>query len=140
MEQHKENFDERNVEKKRLHFWEESEFFVRPREIWYIKMWINVWFEENWKREFKRPILVLKKVGALFFTVALTSKGKDDNKFYHKLATTQFNERNLKYKESSYIILSQVKVVDKKRFTEIMWSVGNEEFLSIKEKLKEFLL
>jgi hypothetical protein len=103
-------------------------------------MGINIWYEENGKNEFKRPVLVIKKVWTLFLVVALTSKWKDNNKFYHRFSTASFNDKNLKYKDSSYCILSQIKVMDKKRFTECMWSVWEKEFLHIKEKLKAILL
>lgn len=76
----------------------------------------------------------------MFFTVALTSKGKDNHKFYHRLITAQFNDNNLKHKNDSYCILSQVKVMDKKRFTESMGYINKDEFLIIKEKLKAILL
>jgi mRNA-degrading endonuclease toxin of MazEF toxin-antitoxin module len=78
----------------------------------------------------------LKKVGNLFFTVALTSKGKE-NSFYHK-----FNEielHNPKYQDSSYAILSQVKVMDKKRFFENVGTVSKSEFETIKQKLRTIL-
>ena len=133
-------FDKRNEDKKKVQLILDKGLFVNTREIWYTKMWINIWYEENWKQEFRRPVLVIKKVGNLFFTVALTSKWKDCHKFYHKLLTAKFNENNLKYKESSYCILSQVKVMDKKRFTESMWYISENEFLEIKKKLKAILL
>jgi hypothetical protein len=57
---------------------------------------------------------VIKKVGVLFFTVALTTKGKQNNKFYHALQKVSFHEKNSSSK--SACILSQVKVMDKKRF------------------------
>jgi hypothetical protein len=61
---------------------------------------------------------VLKKVGNLFFVVALTTKGKINNKFYHKIQTATFNKNNQKHKDEAYCILSQVKAIDKKRFLE----------------------
>lgn len=107
-------FDSWNDEKKQIQIKNLPEnFFINKREVWFVKMGINLGFEENGKDQFLRPVLVLKKVGNLFFTVALTSKGKENN-FYHK-----FNEielHNPKYQDSSYAILSQVKVMDKKRF------------------------
>jgi hypothetical protein len=115
-------------------------FYVNPRDIYFTKMWINIGFEENWKKDFLRPVLVLKKIWNLFFTVALTSKGKDNSNFYYKFKTARFNEENKKYENSSYCILSQVKVMDKKRFTQKIWYIKNEEFDMLKEKLKEFLL
>jgi hypothetical protein len=117
-----------------------EKFYVNIRDIYFTKMWINIGFEENWKKDFLRPVLVLKKIWNLFFTVALTSKWKDNNSFYYKLNTVKFNDENKKYKDSSYCILSQVKVMDKKRFTDKIWYVKSEEFKIIKEKLKEFLL
>ncbi|MEI7557450.1 MAG: hypothetical protein WCJ45_00935 [bacterium] len=69
-------FDEWNAAKKEIHFDEErlSHVFLNEREIWYVRLGINIGYEENRKREFLRPVLVLKKVGNLFFVVALTSK------------------------------------------------------------------
>lgn len=130
-------FDEWNDNKKEIHKKEYEDFYVNVREIWFTKMWINVWFEENWKSEFLRPVLVLKKVWNLFFTVALTSQGKENNYFYYK-----FNEiflKNPKYKNSSYAILSQVKVMDKKRFFENVWNISEKDFSEIKKRLKQIL-
>ena len=135
-----EKFDIWNEEKKIIHNKAYDNIFVNSKEIWFTKMWINLWFEENGKKEFRRPVLVLKKVWNLFFTVALTSKWKIENKFYHKFKTTIFNKNNQKYKYKSFCILSQVKIMDKKRFTEKMWYVWRNEFEVIKEKLKELLL
>jgi hypothetical protein len=102
-------------------------------------MWINIWFEENWKSEFLRPVLVLKKVWNLFFTVALTSKWKDNNFYYYKIKNLTLSEKNTKYIDSSYCILSQVKVMDKKRFTQNIWAISEEDFKNIQKKLKTLL-
>lgn len=140
----KELYDERNQCKKTIHFDKSNQMnnriFINEKDVRYITLGLNIWFEENGKQKFKRPVIVIKKVWNLFFVVALTSKGKEENKFYYKLCDTRFNERNLTYKDSSYCILSQVRVVDKKRFTELMWVVWDKEFFLIKEKLREMLL
>ena len=136
----KELYDQWNINKQEINFKENNKVYINEREIRFIKMWINIWFEENWKRGFIRPVLIIKKVWNLFFTVALTSKWKNNYHFYHKIQTWQFNERNQKHKNSSYIILSQVKVIDKRRLTEKMWYISKGEFLEIKEKLKAMLL
>lgn len=133
-----ESFDKWNENKKIIHKTELNNFFVNPREIWFTKMWINLWFEENWKEDFLRPVLILKKLWNVFFTVALTSKWKIDNQFYYKFDDIDLH--NPKYKESSYAILSQVKVMDKKRFFEHIWNVSEENFSEIKKKLRDFLL
>lgn len=117
-------YNERNKQKQKIHFEWNDDFYVNSREIRFIKMWLNIGFEENGKKEFNRPVLIIKKVWNLFFTVAMTSKGKDDNIFYHKIFTWEFNENNQIHKDSSYVIMSQVKVIDKKRFTEKMWIIS----------------
>lgn len=130
-------FDNWNRQKKQLHYGELPEFYVNQREIWYTKMGQNIGFEQNGKRNFERPVLVLKKVGNLFFVVALTSKGDSDNRFYHKF--TDLKLHNPRYLESSYAILSQVKAMDKRRFLERAGYVSKKEFNLIKEKLKALL-
>lgn len=134
------DFQNWNIEKEKLEKLDYENFYVNPRDIYYTKMWVNIWFEENWKYDFLRPVLVLKKVWRLFFTVALTSKWKENHDFYHKFETAKFDEENKKHENSSYCILSQVRVMDKKRFTEKMWYIEEIEFKIIKEKLRKVLL
>lgn len=130
-------FDAWNHEKKAIHNNEPSRtYYVNEREIWFVKMGKNIGFEENGKDQFLRPVLVLKKVGNLFFTVALTSKGRN-NFFYHKFESVELD--NPKYQDSSFAILSQVKVMDKKRFFEKMGAIHNHEFMVIKQKLRTLL-
>ena len=44
-----------------------------------------------------------------------------------------------KFKSYANVILSQAKVIDKKRFTEFMWTISEEEFNKIQKKLKTML-
>lgn len=133
-------FVEWGSEKQDIHFGEQQEIYPKEREIWYTKMGVNIGFEENGKDEFLRPVLILKKFGNLFFTVALTSKGKDNHYFYYKFNELDLFEKNRQYINSSYAILSQVKTIDKKRFTQNMGWVSQKEFSYIKEKLRSVLL
>ncbi len=139
MKRTSQDYDNWNYEKQALHFWEHDEFYVNPREIRFTKMGINIGYEECGKKEFRRPVLVIKKVWNLFFTVAMTTKWKTNHPFYHKVVQAEFNENNQSNKDNAYIILSQVKVMDKKRFTEKMGIVNQEEFSDIKKKLKTML-
>lgn len=41
------NYDLRNNEKKDIHFGLTNDFFINPREIWFVKMGLNIGFEEN---------------------------------------------------------------------------------------------
>jgi hypothetical protein len=92
-----------------------------------VRMWKNVWFEEDWKWEdFERPVLILKKIWIMYLCIAMTTKWKN-NDFYYKLWDT---------KESSYIILSQSKLFDLKRFHYKIRTLAKSEFLEIQKRLK----
>ncbi len=134
----KELFKKWNIEKQAIHRDEIREFFVNNREIWFVKMVQNIGFEENGKDHFLRPVLVLKKVGNMFFTVALTSKGKERNTFYYKFS--EMHLHNPRYAGSSYAILSQVRVMDKRRFFKYAGSVSVKDFEEVKQKLRALLL
>lgn len=84
-----EKFDEWNEEKKKIQEKDTHEVYINPRDIWYVKMGINIGNETNGKGEFVRPVLVLKRVGNLIFVAPLTTKGKDSN-FYHILSTVKY--------------------------------------------------
>lgn len=131
-------FDKWNKEKQQINTKTKIKLFINPREIWFTKMGQNIGFEENGKKNFKRPVLVLKKVGNLFFTVALTTKGKLNNNFYHKFINIQFPKNPNIY--TSFAILSQVRVMDKKRFEVKIGNLDKDEFNIIKQKLITLLL
>jgi len=108
-------------------------FYVNEREVWNINLWSNIWFESNGKDwNFKRPVLVIKVVWSVFFVASMTTKWKD-NKFYFKLDNKYFNK-------NSYITLSQVRIVDKKRFIEKIWMIAKNDFMQIKKELNNILL
>ncbi len=67
-------FDERNGLKKQVNE-KRSIFYVKEREIWYAHLGHNVGFEEDGKgKDFKRPVLVLKKIGNVFAVLPMTTK------------------------------------------------------------------
>ena len=128
-----EKFDDWNKLKQEINLTDSKTFYIKERQVWYLHSWLNIWFESNWKWEdFKRPVLVIKKVWNMFFVVSMTTKWKDDNKFYYKLDNSYFNKE-------SYLVLSQVKVVDKKRFFELIWEISWQDFREIKKELQNTL-
>jgi mRNA-degrading endonuclease toxin of MazEF toxin-antitoxin module len=129
-----EKYDNWWIIKKELNFWEDREFFINNREVWYISVWANIWNEVYWKsHNFKRPVLVIKKVWNLFFCVSLTTKWKISSKFNFHLDKKYFSINN------SFINLSQIKTYDKKRFIENIWTIDEEDFNKIKKDLKKLL-
>ena len=127
-------FDTWNEEKKNTNKKERVEKYPKPREIWLTKMWLNVGFEQNWKDKFTRPVLILKKVWSLYFCAALSTKNKKSF-FYKKLRTTNFIKGF--ETEHSMLIISQAKNFDKKRFIKQIWYISQEEFIEIKNLLKD---
>lgn len=126
------DFEHWNKLKQEIHFSNKKEFYVKEKQVWYIHNWVNIWFESNWKgNDFKRPVLVIKKVWALFFIATMTTKWKD-SRFYYKLDKSYFWIE-------SYISLSQVKIIDKKRFFEQIWKISWKDFEKIKKELQEML-
>ena len=87
-----------------------------------------MWFEADGKWEYTRPMLVVQKIGSLFWCVPMTSKQKD-NTFHYKISRFCFQWIQ------SYLMLSQARVIDKRRFHEMLWYVSVEEFKTIKKLL-----
>jgi len=105
----------------------------KEREIWDLIIWENIWFEQSWWKKYTRPVLIIKKIGILLFCIPFSKKEKN-NPFYRELKNFSIHE---KYKtEKSFIILSQWRVFDKKRFIKKIWILDKAEFLEIKKILK----
>ncbi len=122
------NFDLWNEKKKKIQIFEKN-LYPKNREIWYLSLWKNIWYESNWKwEEFKRPVLILKRIWTMFLIVTMTTKWKN-NKYYYKIDSNYFNKE-------SYVTLSQIKTIDKKRFIEKIWKLSEDDFTKIKKELK----
>lgn len=121
------NFDIWNGLKKEINLIKDKKINISEREIWFVSMWKNIWFEEDWKwKDFLRPVVIIKISGKTIFCISLTSKEKNDN-FHFKI------------KENSFAILSQTKHLDIKRFKYKIWITWSLSFIKLKEKLKKFL-
>ena len=126
-------FDNWNSIKKDIHFENNKQFYIKEKDIWYINIGYNIWFEENWKwYNYKRPILVYKRIWIMFMWIPMTTHWKENNKFYYKLPDKYFNKK-------SFLIFSQIKSFDKKRFIVKIWTLSDSDFNEIKKELKKFL-
>jgi len=128
MENKKELLDIWNEEKKQI---DEKNLtvFAKPRQICYIKLGCNVWFEENGKRWFMRPVLIISKIWILYFVIPLTSKNKE-NQYHYQIKSVSFNQKQ------TYAILSQWKIIDWRRLIEKKWICSIDEFSNIKKILR----
>jgi hypothetical protein len=126
-------FDEWNKLKKEID--EKSDLHFSPRvwEIWYLNIWINVWNESLWKWDkFKRAVLIVKRLWNMYFCFSMTTQWKDDNIFYIRISDDYFDKK-------SYIIKSQLKSFDKRRFIKRIWKLSNKDFYEIKKELRKFI-
>jgi mRNA-degrading endonuclease toxin of MazEF toxin-antitoxin module len=144
-------FDEWNLEKKELQSQiqhqkslpkEEQKkiVYINNREVWYAKLGMNLGSESNWKKNFRRPMLVIKKVGSMFFVAPMTTKGQD-NIFHHEIRSATYNlEEYSNIPEISRVQLSQVRIIDRWRFLERIGTISENDFFTIKKKLSELIL
>ncbi len=104
----------------------ERKIFLKKREIWRVHLGHNVGHEQNGSGDsFVRPVLVLQKLNQdTFVILPLTSKNKKGS-FYFPI---KFNENK------SIVVLSQIKVLDKKRFIKKLGTLDQAQFTEVQKK------
>lgn len=127
----KKDFDAWNELKKSIQQ-NTQEIYFNEAEVWWCTLGINVGHEQDGVGNLaQRPVLVLKKLSAETCVVApLTSS--------HKIHPLRIfvgitNERK------SYAILSQLRVVDTKRFMERIITIESDRFEEIRNAAKDML-
>jgi mRNA interferase MazF len=106
--------------------------FFREKEIWWVALGANIGFEQDGKgEEFRRPILILKKFNKfVVLAVPLTTKIKK-NKYYIPC--------DLGDGTSRMAIISQIRLIDTKRFIDKLGFLKEESFSKIKNAIKAML-
>lgn len=131
MNLHYKGFNEWNTEKQEINSGKyDREFYPKVRSIWYAKLGINIGFESDGKKEFKRPVLILAKIGSLYWIVPLTSQVKE-NIFHHTLTSVKFKKIT-----NSVLMLSQARIIDKRRLISEIGIISKNEFNIIQKKMK----
>lgn len=123
--------------KKEISSSKEKNLFLKKKNIRWVSIWENIWFEENWKWEdFSRPVLVFKILNLnSFIWIPLTSQFHEWT-FFCKISFLDFKKnRNIK----SFALLNQVRIFSNKRIIWYWWRINNEEFWKIKKKLWKLL-
>ncbi len=129
------NFDDWNQDKKTLDAWWKS-LYPKEREIWNLKLGVNIWSEADGKRGFYRPVLVLKKIGSMYLVVPLTSKWKINSPYYYSLKTLNFHDSFWNQINSS-IMISHIRTVDVRRFYKNKSTLPKSEFIVIQKILQK---
>lgn len=104
----------------------------KEREVWWAQLGLNVGDEEDGKGEyFSRPILIVKGFSkCLVWAVPLTSNPKV-GRFYHSALLDG---------KTSTVILSQLRTLDIRRFTNRIGVLDEQTFHDIKHKLVALFL
>ena len=121
----------------RIHISNDEPVYFREKEVWWTSLGINIGYEENGKHaNFERPIIVLKKFNKhILWAVPITTKEKK-GEYYHEYKYTDKYEED---RGKRWAILIQLRLISSKRLLRKIWTLPDEDFQQIKEKLKGFL-
>lgn len=107
--------------------------FFHEREVWFCALGLNIGFEQDGSgQEFLRPVLVVKKFNnEVFWGLPLTKTIKT-GKYYYQFCIEG-------KKNTSTVVLSQIRLIDAKRLQYKISDLDNEDIAEIKKRLIEFL-
>ncbi|MBK9632877.1 MAG: type II toxin-antitoxin system PemK/MazF family toxin [Saprospiraceae bacterium] len=125
------DFDSWNSEKKNLENVGHEILSFHEREIWWCSIGYNLGDEQDGKNElFERPVLILKKFNSkICWALPMTTKQKE-GLYYHKLEHDG---------QVFSVILSQLRLVNVKRFRLYIRKISPQQFEQIQEKLIQFI-
>lgn len=128
-------FDEWNEAKKATESIERK-VGIKPRELFWVKIGINIGSEEYGKGEnFTRPVIIIRRLTHdLFLGVPTTTSIKHDDYFH----SFEYNHEN-KGKHQTTAMILQVKVFSTKRIMKRIGMVDKENFKMIQEKVKRLV-
>lgn len=106
--------------------------FFHPREIWFARLGENIGYEQNGKGNyFLRPVIVLKKFNKdIFLAIPLSTRLKTSKYYFPVLSGNK----------KAVAILSQIRLIDKKRLQNKVGVISENEFLKIKKAISEIII
>ncbi len=109
-----------------------NQIFFKEREVWWVALGLNVGYEQDGKGEsFNRPVLILKKFNRnLAFVVPMTTVRKL-NKYYIECLAHDGVFR--------MAMISQVRIIDSRRFVKKITTATEKSFFEIKSAVKGML-
>ncbi len=126
----KKDFDKWNEEKKKTNAGKGR--FYHEREIWWCVLGVNVGNEQDGAgKVFRRPVLVLKAFSRHTCLVAPLSSVMHKHPMRILIGIIG--------KKEAQVILSQIRVVDTKRFVSRLDILTSETFLQIRKAVKDML-
>ena len=106
---------------------QDASLYFREREVWFCHVGLNLGHEQDGRHEkLLRPVIVLRKFNKdIFLGLPLTSKVKND-KFHYRL---YWNKKGV-----SWAILSQIRLMDRKRLFRKIGMISELDNLELKKK------
>jgi len=124
-------FNKWNQKKQKTHIEKQRPFF-HEQEVWFCSLGANIGFEQDGRgSDFLRPVMILKKFNNQIFWALPMTKNAKEGKYYYIVSITG--------REQSALILSQIRLVDAKRLAYKIGSVKQDDFILIKEKIRQLL-
>lgn len=124
------DFNNWNTKKTHIHH-EKMRPFFHEREIWFCSLGVNVGFEQDGGKGFLRPVVVIKKFNNdIAWCVPLTTKEKH-GKYYVEVIIDEVKGN---------AILSQLRLIDGKRFHYKVGDIDEAVFDEIKRKIRQLLV
>lgn len=111
----------------------EQRFHVHEREIWFCSLGLNVGYEQDGRGEkSSRPVIIVKKFNQdLSWCVPLTRTKKLNHPYFLSFS---FDDKG-----QSSAILSQIRLIDKKRMQYKIGTMSLSDFEEMKKRLRQFL-
>lgn len=127
-------FDEWGKKKNSIHQLLKNKWVVK-REVWWCTLGVNIGSEEDGKGvDFLRPVLVIRVYGFTSVVVVPLTTTAKTGPFYFNLGKVG-DEGGI-----STALLSQMRLIDTKRFVEKIGKIDAEKFKEIKKAIQELLL
>jgi len=125
------NFDTWNNRKKMIQETGENKFY-HPREIWWCSLGVNVGYEQDGtSKDFQRPVLVLKGFSKKVCIVVPLTTSQKTNPFHVPVGVIDGKQ--------AFVITSQVRLVDTKRFSNKLTIIERKTFETIRKAVKDLL-
>jgi len=103
----------------------------KEREIWWISLGHNIGVEEDGKNDnFDRPVLIIRGFSKYQFWGCPLSTTDKEGPYYHPIVVNG---------NVSKVLLSQLRVLDTKRFISKYGMLNKKDFAEVKQKLIDFM-
>ena len=127
----KKDFDNWNNKKKIINNSIELKLY-HSRDVWWCTLGVNIGFEQDGDDEdFERPVLVLKGLSKNTCLIAPLTTSKNENKNRIPIGIIDGKE--------AQAIISQIKVIDTKRFINKIAVVDIETFEQIRKSIRNLI-